>query len=57
MGGFFEPKHFVTLKISHQDLYNEGSNFILSQLEVAQTWPFFDKLAEIMKFGLLQNKA
>ena len=49
----------MILKISHQDLFNEGSNFILSQLEnshlVAQTWPFFDKLPEIANFGLLQQ--
>ena len=49
---------------SHQDLSNEGSNFILSPLEVghwvAQTWVFFDKLSEITDFGPLQeseNKA
>ena len=43
-GGFFGPWFFIILKNSHQDLSNEGSNFILSQLEVghwvAQTWPF-----------------
>ena len=40
--------NFLTLKSSHEDLSNEGSNFILSLLEaghwVAQTRPFFDKL-------------
>ena len=52
------------MKNSHQDLSNEWSNFILSQLEVghraAQTWADFDKLPEITDFGLLlqcQNKA
>ena len=33
-GGFFEPRSFKILKNSHQDLSNEGSNFILSSLEV-----------------------
>jgi hypothetical protein len=33
-GGFFGPGSFITLKNSHQDLSNEGSNFILSSLEV-----------------------
>ena len=32
--GFFEPWSFIILKNSHQDLPNEGSNFILSSLEV-----------------------
>ena len=54
-GGFFGPWFFIILKNSHQDLSNEGSNFILSSLEVdhwvAQT--FFDKLPEITDFGLL----
>ena len=40
-GGFFGPWFFIILKNSHQDLSNEGSNFILSSLElghwVAQT--------------------
>ena len=58
-GGFFEPQSFKILKNSHQDLSNEGSNFILSSLEVghwaAQTQPFFDKLPEITDFGLLQQ--
>ena len=43
--GFFGPWPFLTLKSSHQDLSNEGSNFILSPLEVghwvAQAQPFF----------------
>jgi len=38
------------LKKSHQNLSNEGSNFIY-----AQTQPFFDKLPEITDFGLLQQ--
>ena len=46
MGGFFGPLLFIILKSSHQDLSNEGSNFILSQVEVvhlvAQTCPLFD---------------
>jgi hypothetical protein len=50
---------FYNLKNSHQALSNEGSNFILSSLEVghsaAQTQPFFDKLPEITDFGLLQQ--
>ena len=58
-GGFFGPWFFIILKNSHQDLSNEGSNFILSSLEVghwaAQTQPFFDKLPEITDFGLLQQ--
>ena len=33
-GGFFEPWFFIILKNSHQDLSNEGSNFVLSSLEV-----------------------
>ena len=44
---------------SHQDLSNEGSNFILSSLEVghsaAQTQPFFDKLPEITDFAHLNT--
>ena len=31
-GGFFGPQIFIILKNSHQDLSNEGSNFILSSL-------------------------
>ena len=58
-GGFFGPWSFIMLKNSGQDLSNEGSNFILSSLEVghwaAQTQPFFDKLPEITDFGLLQQ--
>ena len=46
-GGFFGPWFFIILKNSHQDLSKEGSNFILSSLEVghwaAQTQAFFDK--------------
>ena len=57
-GGFFGPWFFIFLKNSHQDLSNEGSNFILSSLEVghwvAQTQQFFYKLPEITDFGLLQ---
>ena len=49
----------MILKISHQDLSNEGSNFILRSLEVghrvAETYPFFDKLPEITNFALLQQ--
>ena len=33
-GWFFGPWSFIILKNSHQDLSNEGSNFILSSLEV-----------------------
>ena len=58
-GRFFGPWFFIILKNLHQDLSNEGSNFILSSLEVvhwvAQTWAFFDKLPEITDFGLLQQ--
>ena len=32
--GFFGPWSFIILKYSYQDLSNEGSNFILSSLEV-----------------------
>ena len=57
--GFFEPWSFIMLKNWHQDLSYEGSNFILSWLEVshwaAQTQPFFGKLPEITDFGLLQH--
>ena len=45
------------LKNYSQDLSNEGSNFILSSLEVGH-WVaqlFFDKLPEITNFGLLQQ--
>ena len=56
---FFGPWSFIILKNSHQDLSNEGSNFILSQLKVghwlAQTCLFFDKFPEITDFGLLQQ--
>ena len=54
-GAFFESQLFIIIKSSHQDLCNEGSNFILSLVEVAQTWPFFDKITEITDFGLLQQ--
>jgi hypothetical protein len=58
-GGFFGPWSFTILKHSHQGLSNEGSNFILSSLEVghwaAQTQPFFDNFPEITDFGLLQQ--
>jgi hypothetical protein len=33
-GGFLDHDLFLILKSSHQDLSNEGSNFILSPLEV-----------------------
>ena len=33
-GGFFGPWFFIILKNSGQELSNEGSNFILSSLEV-----------------------
>ena len=59
VGRFFGPWSFIILKNSHQDLSNEGSNFILSSLEVghwaAQTQPFFDKFPEMIDFGLLQQ--
>ena len=49
----------MILKHSGQDLSNEGSNFILSLLEVgnlaAQTQAFIDKLPEITDFGLIQQ--
>ena len=32
-GGCFGPWSFIILKSSHQDLSNEGLNFILSQVE------------------------
>ena len=58
-GVFFGSWSFVILKNSGQDLSNEGSNFILSSLEVgywnAQTQAFFDKLPEITDFGPLQQ--
>ena len=58
-GGFFGPWFFIILKKSHKDLSNEGSNFILSSLEVghwaAQTQAYFDKLPEITDFVLLQQ--
>ena len=58
-GGLFGPWSFIILKNSHQDISNEGSDFILRSLEaghwVAQTWLFFDKLPEITDFGLLQQ--
>ena len=57
VGWFFEPWPVITLKSSH--LSNEGSNFILSLLEVghwaAQTWLFFHNLPENTDFGLLQQ--
>ena len=63
-GRFYRPWPVSILKSWHQDLSNEGSNFILSLLEVgqwvAQVWPVFDKLPEISDFGHLQeseNKA
>ena len=56
---FFGPWFFIIFKNWHQDLSNEGSNFILSSLEVghwvAQTWHFFDKLPEVADFGPLQQ--
>ena len=39
---------FYNLK---KDISNEGSNFVLSQLEVAQTQPCFDKLHEIASYN------
>ena len=33
-GGFFGPCFFIIFKNSYQNLSNEGSNFILSSLEV-----------------------
>ena len=33
-GVFFGPRPFIIIKNSHQELYNEWSNFILSPLEV-----------------------
>ena len=58
-GGFFGPWIFIILKNSHQDLSNEGSNFILSALEVGhwavQTQQLFDKFHEISDFGFLQQ--
>ena len=49
-GGGFLDHHLLSLKSSHKDLSNEGSNFILSTLEVldwvAQTQPIFNKLSE-----------
>ena len=49
----------MILKNSHQDLSNEGLNFILISLDAghcaAQTQPFFDKFPEITDFGLLQQ--
>ena len=44
---------FLNLKNSSQDLSNEGSNFILSSLEVGH-W-VFDKLPEITDFGMPKN--
>ena len=50
---------FYNLKNSVQDKSNEGSNFILSSLEighgVVQKQAFFYKLPEITDFGLLQQ--
>ena len=57
--GLFGQWYSIMLKSSYQDLSYEGSNFILSPLEVghwvAQTWVFFDKLSEITDFGPLQE--
>ena len=33
-GGFFGPQFFIIFENSHQDLSNEGSNFILNSIEV-----------------------
>ena len=59
-GGFFGPWPFTILKSSHQDLSNEGLNFILSSPEighkVAQIWLcIFSKLPKIRDFGLLNQ--
>ena len=54
--GFFGLWSFIILKNSHQDLSNEGSNFILSSLEVghwaAQTQPF---LTNYLKWEILAS--
>jgi hypothetical protein len=56
---WFGTMIFYNFKNSHQDLSNEGANFILSSLEVghcvAQTQIFFDKLPEITDFGFLHT--
>ena len=58
-GWIFGTMIFLILKNSHQGLSNEGSNFILSSVEVghwvSQTQSFFDKLPEITDFVLLQQ--
>ena len=54
-GGIFWIIIFYNLKNSSQDLSYEGSNFILSSLEVGQTWAFFDKLPEIMILAPYKN--
>ena len=61
---FFETAIQDLLKCSHQDLSNEGSNFILCPLEVSQfvakIWPLFLSNSQMVDFGLLQksqNKA
>ena len=50
-GWIFGPWFFIILKNLHQDLSNEGSNFILGLLKVChsvpQTWLFFDKLYSV----------
>ena len=57
-GGFFGPWFFIILKNLHQDLSNEGSNFILSQLEVGH-WVVlkqpFGQITYIYKFCLLPS--
>ena len=54
-GGLFGPWSFIILKNSHQDLSNEGSNFILSSLEVghwaAQTQPFLTNYLKLQIFA------
>ena len=60
----FGPKGGILILVDNDplgccDQSNEGSNFILSSLEVglrvAQTKAFFVKLSEITDFGLLQQ--
>ena len=56
--GYFGPWPFLILKSSNQDLSNEGSNFILSPLEVghwdAQTQPFLTNYINLK--NLASNK-
>ena len=54
--GFFGLQFFIIFKNTHQDLSNEGSNFILSQVEVghrvAQTYHF---LTNSLKLQILAS--